>query len=353
MKKLNLLSIFFLIAIVASHAQTEGALNGLFSVSATQQVRFAQGNLQYQASTNTWRFAENQYDAIKKDNSKISATYDGWIDLFGWGTSGYDNKYPYMLSIDPTQYGNGTNEIEKTLYDWGLNNAISNGGNKAGLWRTPTLNEWYYIFMRRANADSLYGIACVNNINGLIVLPDNWVTPENLTFTPGIANNYDDEYKTINEYTLEQWKTLENLGALFLPTTGYIYIYESGGIDIYSANTHGYYWSSTSNKEEEAFMLNFGAAVATADAKFKRNKCSAVRLITDNTTPSTNTTNIDSTPINIYTTNNTLYLENLNSDYQIFTPHGNLIYSGNHPSITLPNGVYIIKTDNTIHKIVL
>lgn len=41
-----------------------GAINGLFSVSATQQVYFSQGNLQYQASTNTWRFAENQWDYV-------------------------------------------------------------------------------------------------------------------------------------------------------------------------------------------------------------------------------------------------------------------------------------------------
>ena len=41
-----------------------GALSGLFSVSATQQVHFSQGNLQYQASTNTWRFAEHQYDYV-------------------------------------------------------------------------------------------------------------------------------------------------------------------------------------------------------------------------------------------------------------------------------------------------
>lgn len=37
----------------------EGTLSGLFSVSATKQVRFAKGNLQYRASTNTWRFAEH------------------------------------------------------------------------------------------------------------------------------------------------------------------------------------------------------------------------------------------------------------------------------------------------------
>ena len=68
----------------------DGVLNGIFSVSATKKVRFTRGNLQYQASTNLWRFAEHQYDyvghkdrgnvyvdSIKSNNEKISSTYDG------------------------------------------------------------------------------------------------------------------------------------------------------------------------------------------------------------------------------------------------------------------------------------
>ena len=61
-----------------------GAINGLFTINSSgDQVYFSQGNLQYQASTDTWRFAENQYDIIGNANSNISPTYDGWIDLFG------------------------------------------------------------------------------------------------------------------------------------------------------------------------------------------------------------------------------------------------------------------------------
>lgn len=356
MKKLHLLSIFVLASILTLNAQPEGALKGIFSIGTTKKVCFAQGNLQYQASTDTWRFAENQYDALTVENKKVSASYDGWIDLFGWGTSGYDEKYPYMISTTPSDYGNGTNEIERTLYDWGLNNAIVNGGNKAGLWRTPTFNEWYYLITRRPKAASLHALACVNGVNGLIILPDNCEIPENFTFNPGgtSEDSYGaDHYKTINEYSLEQWNVLEELGALFLPTTGFRFVYSDGGIDIYSYTTHGYYWSSTSSKEEEAFMLNFGPASIATDATYTRNGGFAVRLITDNTSTTTNIDDIDSNPIQIYTTNNTLHIENLNSDYQVFNMCGSLIYSGNETAITLPNGVYIIKTNNKTHKIVL
>ena len=58
-----------------------GALAGLFSISPSQQVRFSQGNLQYQASTNTWRFAANQWDCIGSANSNISPSYDGSVWL--------------------------------------------------------------------------------------------------------------------------------------------------------------------------------------------------------------------------------------------------------------------------------
>ena len=95
----------------------DGALPGLFSVSATKQVHFSQGNLQYQASTNTWRFAEHQYDYVGtqtadycgfyggnvsgSDNRNISSTYNGWIDLFGWGTG----SNPTLSSTSFEDYG--------------------------------------------------------------------------------------------------------------------------------------------------------------------------------------------------------------------------------------------------------
>ena len=73
-------------------------------------MRFSKGNLQFNAvqgthkradgtyAQGTWRFAEHQYDYIGQSNDNRSATYPEWIDLFCWGTSGYNNKYPYMTS---------------------------------------------------------------------------------------------------------------------------------------------------------------------------------------------------------------------------------------------------------------
>ena len=80
-----------LLAIVAFIATSCEPINGpknipYFSVSPKQKVLFSPGNLQYKASTKEWRFAPRQYDYIGENNIKISDTYSGWIDLFGWGT---------------------------------------------------------------------------------------------------------------------------------------------------------------------------------------------------------------------------------------------------------------------------
>ena len=47
----------------------QGAIDGLFTINSNgDQVYFSQGNLQYQASTNTWRFATNQWDYVGDGN---------------------------------------------------------------------------------------------------------------------------------------------------------------------------------------------------------------------------------------------------------------------------------------------
>ena len=132
-----------------------GASIAVFSVADGRTVRFSRGNLQYQASTDTWRFAERQYDYIGNGNSNISSSYNGWIDLFGWGTSGWKNSgaTAYVPWSTSTEYGDyfpgGDNVANLTdAYanaDWGVYNAISNGGNQAGMWRTLTKAEWEYL----------------------------------------------------------------------------------------------------------------------------------------------------------------------------------------------------------------
>lgn len=211
---------------------SNGASNALFSVRANKMVRFSRGNLWYQASTNTWRFAENQYDTIGADNTNISATNTGWIDLFGWGTG----SNPTNVSTSNGDYSD--------FNDWGIN-PISNGGNQADYWRTLSMDEWMYLLEGRTNAISLVGKATVNGITGLVILPDGWTLPSDISFTPGRENHFD-----ANTYTTEQWTKLELSGAIFLPSTG-VRI----GSDVFSVGISGGYWSTSTPSITNAFFL--------------------------------------------------------------------------------------------------
>lgn len=246
---------------------TPGTLPGAFSVSATKQVNFSKGNLQYQASTETWRFAENQYDMIGAANSNISSTYNGWIDLFGWGTSGYDNKYPYMTSATNADYGDGEKDIAGTDYDWGVYNAISNGGNSKGLWRTLTTGEWQYLFKSRDGYAAKYSQGTVNSVHGLILLPDSWTLPAGCNFTAKAAN------WTTNAYNTDNWAKMQTAGAVFLPAAGY-----RDGTDVYFVGDYGYYWSSSYYLAYSVYFDEYGV---DADGSGSRCCGQSVRLAKD------------------------------------------------------------------------
>lgn len=247
-----------------------GAGNGVFSVSSNKKVQFSQGNLQYQASTRTWRFAEHQWDIIGDANKNISSRYSGWIDLFGWGTSGYNGKNPWMTSTTSTDYGNGKRDIAGTNYDWGVNNTISNGGGKS--WRTLTRDEWVYVFDTRSTSSGIrYAKATVNGVNGVILLPDNW---SNSNYSLSNINSSGASFSS-NRISQSDWTNrLEANGAVFLPAAGYRY-----GSDVYFVGSHGFYWSASYNDSNHAHYVYFGDGGLSPDNWSGRGYGRSVRLV--------------------------------------------------------------------------
>lgn len=270
-----------------------GKLPGAFSVSATQQVYFSQGNLQYQASTNTWRFAEHQYDyvgnatlgnvyenSVKCDNALISDSYAGWIDLFGWNTANNptlssttasyvvctcEYSYPNWEPLNPSCY---------PFTDWGVN-PISNGGNQPNLWRTLTNAEWDYLYNGRTTSVTINNISSVRYTGatifygpihdydyndiwfcGNIIFPDTYVEPETNGGVSwgrfnGVSEGGDAEYDT--HCTLAGLEILLNAGAVFVPaalvregTTVYV-----GGDG--KTTRQGSYWASDRYCIDEIF----------------------------------------------------------------------------------------------------
>ena len=233
-----------------------------FSVSATKTVTFSPGNLQYHPANDEWRFAPSQLDYIGEDNANISETYNGWIDLFGFGTGN-----------NPTNASEDNNDYQ-TFVDWGVNKI---GNYAPNTWRTLTNDEWYYLRWERPNYDKLIGVAQVNGVNGLILLPDDWTCPSGVTFKSGYHDDYGTQYYAeYQTFSSSEWSMLEASGAVFLPAAGYRY--SGGGVS--SVGYYGNYWSSTPNGSDDAYYLFFYSDRVSMNYD---NRCDggSVRLVKD------------------------------------------------------------------------
>lgn len=233
-----------------------GALNGIFTINGDgDYVFFSQGNLQYNAmqgthatadggtAQGTFCFAEHQYDGIGEDNGNVSQTYDGWIDLFCRATSGWDNGCTYYQPwnsegvADGSTYGDLMTG-EYAYSDWGVYNAISNGGNEPNLWRTLTVDEWNYILYSRNTLSGIrWAKATINGLGGVIILSDYW-NPLAYTFNlPNTQSSFE-----ANIISIEDWQIIESYGAVFLPAGGCRF---QSGVGVWFFGQEGFYWAST------------------------------------------------------------------------------------------------------------
>jgi len=284
-----------------------------FSVSSTKKVLFAPGNLQYLGKsdgTGTWRFAEHQYDFMG-DGPNSGTDYQGNVtvsgftkynasadkdvarDLFGWGTSGYNNKYPYITSKSSGSYYSGS--LNGTDYDWGVYHSatgnsdekIINGGDYS--WRLFTAEEWSNIIARQGRVytrtdyketKSLFAPATVMGVKGIILFPDNW---DGALYTSIKYGNSNGSGYTSTICDAEKWTVFENQGCVFLPAAHV----RSGNEMDYLNN--GHYWAGTvfsvlNNTEFRGGSLDFGktGTVTTSSTNNSvRRLGQSVRLIRD------------------------------------------------------------------------
>lgn len=256
MKKIVLLCLTAVAAIILSGCEqtnqpqtevTETAINpnapdGLlperFSVSETEYVRFSQGNVQYYPARKEWRFGPRQWDVIGKANEKVAEDYNGWIDLFGWGTG--DN---------PTKTSPNINDYLTQFTDWGENH-FTNGGDAEGVWRTLPHSKWEYLLFKRKDAEKLYAFGSIEGVDGIFILPDNW---NHLSTKYLIGYNYDHKSFNDNRLSLHRWKVeqWEEAGAVFLPVAGLRNHQTENGIEYANASCN--YWCSDWYKEGDIF----------------------------------------------------------------------------------------------------
>ena len=282
---------------VTTEVVPTGAINGKFTINADgDKVYFSQGNLQYigSASTPYWKFAENQWDYFGTTTGQNSSNHNVDRDLFGWGTSGYhDSSDPYNVNYQPWStsstvvnvtynyygYGPSMNMASPNLngnsanYDWGVYNQISNGGNIVNQWRTLTFDEWWYVLNTRTTSSGIrYAKAKVNNVNGALLLPDDWSTS---IYILNNTNNYNASFSS-NSLSASQWDVLEQHGVIFLPAAG-----GRDGTSGYNTDLGGEYWSASCDESETSSYVFFSNQYLFVIRNNNRFYGHSVRLVHD------------------------------------------------------------------------
>lgn len=267
-----------------------------FNVSATTQVYFTQGNLQYigSAATPYWRVADSQYDYLGTSNGKpanadsgatIDANTD--VDLFGWGEVeppflGSNVNADYQpdittgnvdLTTDWATKFNGTAKLYASDSNVEYKDAAKKGGNYCVL----TKAEWQYLF-----ANQYWGFATVtltngSTVNGLVICPNTVTTEEQAkTFLTGTVykSSATQSGKTgaYSENSITQ-ATIDENGLLFLPAAG-----NRSGLSISNVGSRGYYWSTTSSSATDAYSVNFNATYFYSAVSSRRYYGFSVRL---------------------------------------------------------------------------
>ena len=231
-----------------------GDLLGEFSVSSTQKVSFSKGNLLQNGST--YKFADLQYNK----------TESGYTNLFNW----HDGS------------------TSQTMNERGAN-PISNGGNTANMWRTLTQSEWHYLLSYGGRPDTWrWALVQINSIGGMIIFPDGFPDgfdwPLDDSKKPAKLNQAATTAWNGQNYSLDEWSTLEACGCVFLPATGY----QSSTSSSVSETSYGYYWSSSpknTSGNDKAYYTKFNATSATFPAGdnnyWSINNMLAIRLVKD------------------------------------------------------------------------
>lgn len=258
---------------------TLGDKTKLFKVSDNKYVLFSKANLKATTTdgwaTWTWSFKDTQYEYETEGEVGDNYANRTEVGLFGWATSGYNlrgaesSNYFYKPnstgqgssgSYGPSSLGyeNITGAYAKG--DWGYNRITNNAYYQ---WRVLTRDEWEYL-----KANHTIGWVKIKGSGstrwfGHAILP--YGSTETLS----------------SEYTIAQWETMEEKGAVLLAVSG-----RRGKSTNYTkinyVDDFGYYWSSTlyDNSGQSWYISNYWyrSTLDATDHQSRAYGCS-VRLV--------------------------------------------------------------------------
>ena len=196
------------------------ALSGKFFVGDGKTVTFSKSNLMYRPGFGYF-FADKQWDYVGLDECNYYET-GGRRDLFCWGTW-LEGGEPMESSKDNSVYGWDDTKKSAIGSEW------------------STLSNQHWAILLEGRGDNSYAKAKVAGTKGLILLPDDWET------TTYELKNYNTTNAAFIDNTIDatDWPTLEDAGAVFLPSGGQRYGSSVNDGSVFYYGENGYYWSST------------------------------------------------------------------------------------------------------------
>lgn len=250
MKKL--FTLFAAALCCASMFAVEVVLPGKFTINADgDQVRFS-----------SW--------SIQTKSDRVGITFNTVIGTEQYGSiSTYGHYFAWGTGDDP-----GYTSYKIFFVDWG-DYLVDGDGNLIDLQlRTLSADEWQYLLSGRENAEYLCGLAQITNkagnggYQGLMLFPD-----DAYAVSVGYSLEFSDDLEFVpykntkqfgfnyNQYTYEQWKQLEALGAVFLQATTIFVNNEPISGTLPDEMKDVIYWTSTS-------ASNSGSSVPLAKALY-------------------------------------------------------------------------------------
>lgn len=284
---------------------------GVFFVdeAKTQMVRFSRQNLSIRWTINDdtnsyptkwyWNFGDNnnfiQFKIVGNANGVISnalGEQSAWYDMFGFGTTGYNDCSPLSYQDDPDLYWQSNLQSTPSgsdtgPSDWGSVAGMAEYGEefnnyiKCSGWRTLYDTEWDGLFKVHGTTDLSKEVSVL------------W-TPDNYRYIPSygkallpiefndVLNSIKDNYSLggVSPSSSPDMTSLSHRGLLFLPYSGYrkcveerfgkvtIYLYADEVLenDLPEPNKNSEdatkYWTSTnySGTEARAFSVRDGVA---------------------------------------------------------------------------------------------
>ena len=254
---------------------TTRILSGEFTVGTGRKVRFSGGNLWYDGSK--FLFEAEQYQSTPSSSGDRDSTH---VSHFMWcGTAAAaiaktyesDSATTFFAASGFTVYGNSS-------------------------WYTPGHVELMSLLFRRS-ASTVCGVADarwfkgrINTegstyVNGLFLIPDVFTWPASVTTTPTSSINKTDANYSAVSFTIDEFKTLEQAGIVFLPAAG-SRDGSAGSTSVLNVGSNGSYWIANLPNSSDPEQFGFdGSSMSPSGQNWSmnpsRSSAQSVRLLID------------------------------------------------------------------------